>query len=124
MPQTILNCIHYRSTFQPPNYDSKSPISTTISCGVFTVFPLYLVKIFINITMDNTISHSSNTTSILSEVQRIHNTSVGYEVRTTTHTDTSDRVESSTTVYTVYDRSLRIQDDPYARSGTVLDILV
>jgi len=74
--------------------------------------------------MDNTISHSSNTTSILSEVQRIHNTSVGYEVRTTTHTDTSDRVESSTTVYTVYDRSLRIQDDPYARSGTVLDILV
>ena len=71
-----------------------------------------------------TMDVSSITTGILSEVQRIHNTARGYEVRTTTHTSTNNTVTSTTTVYTVYDRSLRIQDDPYTRSGTHINILV
>ena len=66
----------------------------------------------------------STTTSILSQVQRIANTVSGYEVRTTTHSDTGGRVESTTSVYTVYDRSLRIQQDPYTRSGSMVDITV
>jgi len=73
--------------------------------------------------MDN-ITNNSHTTHILSQVQRISNTATGYEVRTTTHTLTNSRVESTTSVYTVYDRSLRIQSDPYTRSGTVIDAIV
>ena len=75
-------------------------------------------------TVCNTMDVNSTTSSILSEVQRIHNTARGYEVRTTTHTNTNNTVSSTTTVYTVYDRSLRIQDDPYARSGTHINILI
>ena len=71
--------------------------------------------------LDNTVSHI---TSILSQVQRVHNTSTGYEVRTTTHTDSNNTVTSTTSVYTVYDRSLRIQTDPYARSGTHINTVV
>lgn len=66
----------------------------------------------------------SDTTSILSQVQRIHNTSTGYEVRTTTYTDNRGRVESTTSIYTVYDKLARIENDSTPRYGSTINILV
>ena len=66
----------------------------------------------------------SHTTHILSEVQRIVNTATGYSVRTTTHTDTMGTIQSTTAVYSVYDPAARIQQDPYTRTGTVIDTLI
>jgi hypothetical protein len=66
----------------------------------------------------------ANTTHILSQVQRIVNTGQGYEVRTTTHVNSGGTVESTTSVYTVYDKSLRTQSDPYTRVGSIIDTIV
>ena len=61
---------------------------------------------------------------VLSEVTRIANINHGYTVTTTTHKSEAGKIISVQSSYTVYDRSLSIQEDHTPKYGQWIDVRV
>ena len=61
------------------------------------------------------------THNILSSVTRIANINGGYTVTTTTHEETGKGITSSSTEYTVYDKTAAITNDSTPRYGNNID---
>jgi len=67
---------------------------------------------------------TSSISGILSEVTRVANINHGYTVTTTTHENKNGRISSYSSVYTVYDKTASIEQDPTPRYGVNLDVRV
>lgn len=66
----------------------------------------------------------SSVADILSMVTRVANINGGYTVTTTTHESQRGVITSVQNTYTVYDRSLSIQEDSTPRIGVNIDTRV
>ena len=67
---------------------------------------------------------SLHTHNILSSVTRIANINGGYTVTNTVYEDTGKGITSSSTVYTVYDKTASITHDSTPRYGINIDTTV
>ena len=59
--------------------------------------------------------------NVLSSIVRIANINGGYTVTNTQHEQTGNTITSSSTVYTVYDKTASITNDPTPRYGVNVD---
>lgn len=66
----------------------------------------------------------SSISQILSSVTRVANINHGYTVTTVTHEDHNGKITSHASAYTVYDKSVNIQEDSTPRYGVNIDTRV
>lgn len=66
----------------------------------------------------------SSISDILSQVTRVATINGGYTVTTVTHENANGKITSVASTYTVYDRSLSIQEDSTPRYGVNIDVRV